>query len=251
MRTIRLCFVMASLLCCVSATSLAATISYEYDKLNRLKKTTYPDGTVIDYSYDEAGNRTASAATLPDADGDAMPDGFEDMICTLSGDADTDDDGIMDSTEDGNKNGTVEQGETSPCLLDSDGDGIQDGTELGYTSGTADTDGGVFIPDEDPNTTTDPLSEDSDGDGLADGEEDVNANGLKEATETAPNDEDTDDDTYSDGEEVAAGTDPLDPQSHPGAVAVPAVQKAGFFVVTALLVGFGILSLYRRRPRLS
>jgi YD repeat-containing protein len=34
-----------------------ATISYEYDRLNRLTSVTYGDGTRIAYAYDAAGNR--------------------------------------------------------------------------------------------------------------------------------------------------------------------------------------------------
>jgi YD repeat-containing protein len=34
-----------------------ATISYEYDRLNRLTSVTYGDGTRIAYTYDGAGNR--------------------------------------------------------------------------------------------------------------------------------------------------------------------------------------------------
>jgi YD repeat-containing protein len=36
---------------------LADSITYEYDDLYRLIKATYPDGTIIEYSYDAAGNR--------------------------------------------------------------------------------------------------------------------------------------------------------------------------------------------------
>jgi len=44
---------------------------YQYDNLNRLKKVTFPNGTVYDYSYDQLGNRTvkvttSSAPTLSD-----------------------------------------------------------------------------------------------------------------------------------------------------------------------------------------
>jgi YD repeat-containing protein len=35
----------------------AGKVSYEYDNLYRLTKATYPNGTVIEYSYDKAGNR--------------------------------------------------------------------------------------------------------------------------------------------------------------------------------------------------
>jgi len=36
-----------------------ASVTYEYDKLNRLTRVTYDDGSVIVYHYDAAGNRTA------------------------------------------------------------------------------------------------------------------------------------------------------------------------------------------------
>jgi YD repeat-containing protein len=34
-----------------------ATTSYTYDSLHRLIRVTYPDGSVIRYTYDAAGNR--------------------------------------------------------------------------------------------------------------------------------------------------------------------------------------------------
>ena len=33
------------------------TITYAYDELNRLRRVEYGDGTVIEYTYDKAGNR--------------------------------------------------------------------------------------------------------------------------------------------------------------------------------------------------
>lgn len=44
----------------LSSHSAANTVSYGYDALGRLNKVTYADGTVTFYSYDLAGNRTAS-----------------------------------------------------------------------------------------------------------------------------------------------------------------------------------------------
>src|SRR5687767_13720877 len=73
-------------------------------------------------------------------------------------DDDTDNDGLLDGTEDASGNGVVDMGETDPTKADSDGDGLQDGTEVGLTMPEGnDTDGGVFIADADPTTKTDPL----------------------------------------------------------------------------------------------
>ena len=100
---------------------------------------------------------------------------------------DTDNDGVWDIDE--FLNGT------DRWLLDSDGDGLQDGTELGWIEGVPDPDGGgplvgtdagIFIPDADPATQTDPLEPDSDGDGFADGVEDSNHNGRVDPGETDP-----------------------------------------------------------------
>ncbi len=119
---------------------------------------------------------------LADSDSDGLEDGIEYAICTDPHDADSDDDGIIDGAEDQNRNGVVDPGETDPCSADSDGDGLQDGTELGYAAGDAssDTDMEVFVPDEDPSTTTSPVDADSDRDGLTDGEEDLNHNGRRD-----------------------------------------------------------------------
>jgi len=43
----------------VGFSAQAGTIAYTYDALGRLATVTYSDGTVITYSYDAAGNRTA------------------------------------------------------------------------------------------------------------------------------------------------------------------------------------------------
>ena len=108
--------------------------------------------------------------------------------CGDPGDADDDDDGILDEDEDKNQNGIVDDGETDPCEADSDGDGVQDGTEMGLTLDDIgiDTDTEYFIEDADPSTTTNPLDNDSDNDGLLDGEEDMNSNGAVDEGETDP-----------------------------------------------------------------
>jgi len=59
-------------------TSFAASATYTYDDLNRLRSIEYGDGTVIQYSYDEVGNRVIqepSATTLPVSNITAPADG--------------------------------------------------------------------------------------------------------------------------------------------------------------------------------
>ncbi len=40
------------------------TVTYEYDSLNRLTGTQYSNGTVIEYSYDAAGNMLSMSSTV-------------------------------------------------------------------------------------------------------------------------------------------------------------------------------------------
>lgn len=42
----------------------AVSIRYEYDDLNRLTRAVYDETTVIEYTYDEVGNRTRRVSTL-------------------------------------------------------------------------------------------------------------------------------------------------------------------------------------------
>jgi len=46
-----------------SVTTTAGTIFYQYDGLNQLTQETLLDGTVIDYQYDLAGNKTTKTVT--------------------------------------------------------------------------------------------------------------------------------------------------------------------------------------------
>ena len=64
--------------CMTCITSFAASATYTYDDLNRLRSIEYGDGTVIQYSYDEVGNRVIqepSATTLPVSNITAPADG--------------------------------------------------------------------------------------------------------------------------------------------------------------------------------
>ncbi|EPX57790.1 putative internalin [Cystobacter fuscus DSM 2262] len=112
---------------------------------------------------------------------------------------DSDGDGLPNTIEDKNNNGTVDPGETDPNNPDSDGDGIKDGVE--------DANGnGILDPDE-----TDPLNPDSDGDGIKDGVEDTNHNGTRDPGETDPRNPDSDSGGVPDGIEDANHNGTVDP----------------------------------------
>jgi len=135
---------------------------------------------------------------LPDPPSGGVQDGtggpllefdFDDSTLTSPLDADTDDDGLSDGTEDSNSNGFVDLGETDPNNPDTDGDLLTDGLESGTTVPLIpDTDlsAGNFTPDLDPNSTTFPAVADTDGGGTIDGLEDVNRNGRVDAGEQNP-----------------------------------------------------------------
>lgn len=96
---------------------------------------------------------------------------------------------------------------------------------------------------------TDPNNPDSDNDGITDGHEDVNHNGVLDNGETDPRLWDTDGDGASDGEEVAAGTNPLDPQSYPKSqeADIPLMGPMGYTVLTMLLGAAGAMRSRRNR----
>ena len=136
---------------------------------------------------DDQGTLTMYAGI--DGDRDGIRDDLENISCTDPNDDDTDDDGLLDGTEDANGNGQVDllDAETDPCNPDSDGDGVLDGVESGLTAPEGqDTDLGTFRPDLDPTTTSDPTRTDTDGDSRSDGEEDANGNGMLDEGETSP-----------------------------------------------------------------
>jgi hypothetical protein len=137
-----------------------------------------------------------------DSDGDGLKDGVEDANHNGKVDdtetdplrKDTDCDGLIDGPntastkgEDQNANGTREATETEPRRFDTDSDGISDGVERGVTSSPDPANcGKVFVPDANPNTTTDASNPDSDGDGVEDGAEDINQNGTVDPGELDP-----------------------------------------------------------------
>ena len=108
---------------------------------------------------------------------------------------------------------------TDPAKFDTDDDGLGDGMELGVSIGTPDTDPAVFIPDADPNTTTNPLLADTDGGGVPEGIEDQNRDGRWDTWETDPTNPTDDSPAFyvsslAPGEAVrfnVYGADPLQP----------------------------------------
>ena len=137
--------------------------------------------------------------SLPDSDGDGMPDSYEDAnglnksLNDAASDLDLDTVSNFDEFLRG----------TDPQKNDTDDDGILDGREDG---------GGTFVSFN--QTGTDPLNPDTDGDGLLDGVEDNGGRYFSETrTGSNPNIFDTDEDRQGDGFEVENGTDPNDADS--------------------------------------
>lgn len=101
----------------------AATISYQYDALNRLVQVAYSDGRGIAYTYDRAGNRTRKMVTGElDTDGDGIPDRV---------DPDIDGDGIANALDAFPLNraeslDTDHDGIGNNADLDDDNDGVPD-----------------------------------------------------------------------------------------------------------------------------
>jgi uncharacterized protein (TIGR03382 family) len=148
-----------------------------------------------------------------DLDLDGLPGPVEDALGTDPADADTDDDGLIDSVD--HDGGLVDDidgdGLIAPLDPDSDGDGLLDGLEAGVDVAHPDTDPTVFAftPDADPSTTTSPWLADTDGGGLDDGWEDWSGDGEQGFWETDPND--PSDDLDTDGDTIPDIFDGLDP----------------------------------------
>ena len=138
----------------------------------------------------------------PDSDGDGMPDSWEDLHELDKNDPT---DAEEDPDNDTLTNLKEFEKDTDPNSDDTDGDTLKDGVETGTGTWVSATD-----------TGTDPLSADTDRDKLPDGVETNTKTFVSETdTGTDPNISDTDEDNFGDGSEVAAGSDPTDPNSVP------------------------------------
>jgi thrombospondin type 3 repeat protein len=205
------------------------------------------DGDQIADSVEDANHNGMVDAgetdpTKRDSDGDMISDGIEDAnhdgmrtpgeTDPLNGD--TDGDMLSDGAEDSNHDGVKQPWETdprttdtdcdalsdfeeemsfmtSPLVVDTDQDALNDGLEEKRTTPVAGSMCMLAETDTDPSIGTNPLNHDTDGDRLIDGNEDRNHNGHVDMGETDPNVPDTDGDMLTDGDEVAAGTDPTNP----------------------------------------
>ncbi len=145
-----------------------------------------------------------------DSDGDGLEDDLEREIGLDPGDADSDDDGLLDGEEPSPRADTDGDMLIDALDPDADGDGLTDGLEAGVDRRHPDSDPAVFVPDDDPTTTTDPRRADTDGGGVDDGDEDVNGNGVREPAETDPRD--PSDDRPPMMEDADVDADPVDMQ---------------------------------------
>ncbi|MDC3980911.1 MopE-related protein [Polyangium jinanense] len=158
-----------------------------------------------------------------DQDGDGLHDGLEEEVGTNPNDADSDDDGVIDSEEPLWDEDSDGDGLINALDPDSDDDGLFDGTELGKDCSDPATEaqfGHCRADGDSGQTGTDPLNPDSDGDGKSDGSEDPNLNGVVDMNEGNPENpgdanltKDFDGDGLGDELEMALGTNEKDADS--------------------------------------
>ena len=146
----------------------------------------------------EAGIAVAGSGTVP-ANGNFIADA-DPSTTTDPTKADSDGGGAIDGSEDANRNGKVDDGETDPnddaddaTVVDSDGDGLSDALEnaLGTDPNDADTDDDGVRDGDEPN-----FADDLDSDNLINAKDpDSDNDGLKDGTELGVTTPDADTDT--------------------------------------------------------
>jgi len=209
-----------------------------------------PDGQEINVGDDTDGDGLINGLD-PDSDNDGLFDGTElgfdcsgpdtditklncvpdaDMGMTTTDplDADTDDGGISDGSEDSNLNGAIDPGEGDPndpaddsTIVDTDGDGLSDDLEttIGTDPNDADSDDDG-VPD---GMEANPAN-DTDGDGLINAlDPDSDDDGLFDGTEmgfdcNGPDTDITQLNCIEDGDMGATTTSPLNPDTDGGGV---------------------------------
>ena len=155
----------------------AATITYVYDDLNRLKEVIYQEaGYHTLYLYDDVGNVHQATTSYIDTDQDGLADVLENSGCTDPLVADSDNDGLVDGEEDSNHDGILDAGETDLCNPDTDNDTMLDGWEVLYgfdpldpTDADLDSDGDGLSNLDEFGIGTTPTLTDTDSDGVEDG----------------------------------------------------------------------------------
>lgn len=152
-------------------------------------------------SFEQTQVALATLSGQQDSDGDGLTNAEEAGIGTDPFKPDTDGDGLTDGQE-------VNEHKTNPLEADTDGDGLSDGDEVlryGTDPLNPDTDGDGLNDGDEIRFGANPLHPDTDGDGLSDGDEiRFGANPLKS---------DTDGDGLLDGKENQVCPRPLDPDS--------------------------------------
>ncbi len=181
--------------CSINARALLhLSTSDNYDDLSR-------PGSANDYFVTAGAGLCFYLSGDLDSDGDGVPDREERRLGTNSRKVDSDGDSLNDNEE-------INVFHSDPLKADTDGDGLLDGEEVAFGSSPlkVDTDGDGLTDQEEFVHKSDPKNVDTDHDGLMDGEE-VHRYG------TNPADNDTDHDGLNDADEIRNGTDPLNPDS--------------------------------------
>ncbi|HRI64038.1 MAG TPA: hypothetical protein PK156_07360 [Polyangium sp.] len=180
------------------------------------------DGTEMGLDCSAPGTDTTAGHCIPDGD---MGNTTTDPV-----DADTDDGGVNDGSEDTDRDGVIDPGETDPTVghgdddmqnMDSDGDGLGDDLEImiGTDPNDADSDDDGVPDGQEPN-----VGDDTDGDGLPNGlDPDSDNDGIYDGTEmgldcSATGTDTTEGHCIPDGDMGMTTTDPIDADTDNGGV---------------------------------